>query len=129
MAVEAAGMSEASITALATVHAGAAPGANTNIFTAVKVSPRCARLRLTIALTTGSKVDVRVTDGSTAYSQTLNGNTALTANCLYVFEWGARRYSSQPATPGTTAELSYSIRVQTDSVIQTCFLEEIASPS
>lgn len=115
-----------SVTALATVYAGAAPGANTNIFTPVKVSPKGVALRLTIALTTGSKVDIRVTDGSTAYSQTLNNDTALTAGCLYVFEFGARRYSSQPYTDGTTAELSYSVRVKTDSVIQTLLLEEIA---
>lgn len=109
------------IRSLATVHAGAAPGANTDIFTAVKVAPGCAFLRLTICLTTGSKVDVRVTDGSTPYSQTLNNNTALTAACLYVFEWAARRYSAQS---GDT-ELTYSIRVQTDSIIQTLFLDEV----
>lgn len=110
--------------ALATVYAGAAPGANTDIFTAVKVSPLAVALRLTICLTTSSKVDIRVTNGTTAYSQTLNNDTPLTAACLYTFCFGARRYSSQT---GDT-ELTYSVRVQTDSIIQTLFLEEVTGP-
>jgi hypothetical protein len=102
-------------------HAGAAPGANTDIFTALTPTAQAAVWRIQIALTTGSKVDVRVTDGSTAYSQTLNNDTALTAACLYTFTFMVAATSS---LTGTTA-LTYSIRVKTDSVIQTLIVDEI----
>ena len=107
---------------LAAVYAGAAPGANTNVFTAVTPSPNCCAMRLTICLTTGSKVDVQVTDGTTAYSQTLNNNTALTAACLYTFTFGVA------ATKDGTTALSYSIRYQTDSITQILLLDEVTGP-
>ena len=125
MPVEATMNPQFSVARLAAVYAGAAPGANTDIFTAVKFSPDATCARLTIALTTGSKVDVRVTNGTTAYSQTINNNAALTAACLYVFEFPVGRYASMPYVAGTTAELTYSIRVQTDSIIQTLFFDEL----
>lgn len=127
---EMSGNSALGVTSLCTVHAGAAPGANTNIgftdangsaATTWKVGPNCGAVRITICLTTGSKLDLRVTDGTTAYSQTLNNNTALTAACLYTFTVGVRRYSSQNAD----AELTYALRLQTDSVIQTLFVDEV----
>lgn len=118
------GIQTAAISALATVYAGAAPGANTDIVTPFKVSESASAVRVTVCLTTGSVFDVRVTDGSTAYTMHLNGGTALTAACLYTFTFAARRYSSQT---GTT-ELTYSFRVATDGVINYLLAEEVCGP-
>lgn len=107
------------------IHAGAAPGANTDIFTAITPSGDAAAWRIQIALTTGSKVDVRVTDGSTAYSQTLNNDVALTAACLYTF---TILVASTSTIAGSTA-LTYSLRVKTDSIIQTLIVDEVLGGS
>ena len=111
-------------TAIATVYAGAAPGANTNIVTPFKVSESASALRVTVCLTTGSVFNVRVTDGSTAYTMGLNASAALNAGDIYTFTFGARRYSSQT---GTT-ELTYSFQVETDSVINYLLVEEVTGP-
>lgn len=112
-------------TALATVYAGAAPGANTNILaTSLKVSDSASALRVTVCLTTGSVFNLHVTDGTTAYVNGLNASAALNAGDVYTFTVGARRYSSQT---GTT-ELSYNFQVETDSVIRMLFVEEITGP-
>ena len=113
--------SNTAIKRVACIHAGAAPGANTDIFTAITPGPGASAWRIQIALTTGSKVDLRVTDGSTAYSQTLNNDTALTAACLYNL---SAMVSNTSSLTGTTA-LTYSLRVKTDSVIQTCIVDEV----
>lgn len=123
-APEARGIQTASIRALATVYAGSAPGANTDIFTAVSVSESASAIRITVALTTSSVFDVRVTDGSTAYTIHLNGGTALAAATMYTFTFGARAYSTQT---GTTA-LTYSCRVATDSIINYLLVEEVCGP-
>lgn len=116
--------------ALMTVYAGAAPGANTNIgftdalgaaATTFQVGPNASVVRVTVALTTGSVFNVRVTDGTTAYTIHLNGGTALTAACMYTFSFGARRYSTQN---GNT-ELTYAFQVATDSVINYLLAEEV----
>lgn len=123
----------ASVTSLMTVYAGAAPGANTSIpftdangdaATTFKVSEHASAIRITVCLTTGSVLDLYVTNGTTAYTQHLNGGTALTASCIYTFTVGARRYSTQN---GST-ELTYALRVATDSVIQTLLVEEVTGP-
>jgi len=118
-------LSESYVLALATVYNGPAPGANTNIFAPVTPGARAAKLRLTIALTTSSKVDIRVTDGTNAFSITLNGDAAIPANTMYMEEFGARKFSSQD---GSTP-LTYSVRVKTDSVIQVLFFDEIGGPT
>lgn len=115
----------AACTALATVYALAAPGAATNIVTAFKVSDSASAMRVLVCLTTGSVFNLRVTDGSTAYTQAINGGVALLANTLYTFVIPCRRYSSQT---GTT-ELTYSFQVATDSVIQTLLVDEITGPA
>lgn len=107
------------------IHAGAAPGANTDIFTALTPSNDASAWRIQICLTTGSKVDVRVTDGTTAYSQTLNNDTALTAANLYTF---TILVASTSSLSGSTA-LTYSLRVKTDSVIQTLIVDEVIGGS
>lgn len=117
-------LNQPSATAFASIHAGAAPGANTNCFTAKSVGPNASALRLTICLTTTSKVDVRVSDGTTAYSQHLFANADCTASNIYTCVFGARRFAN---ADGVTL-LTYSIRLQTDSVIQTLNIEEIIGP-
>lgn len=110
--------------ALATVYALAAPGANTNIVTPFSVSESAVALRVTVCLTTGSVFNVRVTDGSTAYTMGLNASAALNAGDIYTFTFGARRYSSQT---GTT-ELTYSFQVETNGIINMLFVEEVTGP-
>ncbi len=108
----------------ATVYAGAAPGANTNIITPISAGPNASAFRVTVCLTTASVFNVRVTDGSTAYTMGLNGSVALAAGDLYTFTFGVRSVSSQT---GTTA-LTYSFQVETDSVINYLLVEEIIGP-
>ena len=103
----------ADLARLVSKHALAAPGANTDAFTAVTPHATASTLRLTISLATTSIVDLRITDGTTAYSIALNAAVALVASQLYVFSFGCG------------IGLTYSIRVRTDSVIQTLFLDEV----
>ena len=122
-ASEGMGILTSGCSALATVYA-TTPGANTNIYAAVKVSESASAIRITVSLATSSVFDLRITDGSTAYTLHLNEGVALTASCLYTFVVAARRYSSQT---GTT-ELTYSNRVATDGVVQLLFVEEVTGP-
>lgn len=126
-------VSSAGANALVTCYATSAPGANTNIplvdalgasGTTFKVGPNASAIRVTVCLTTTSVFDLRVTNGTTAYTQHFNGGTALTASCLYTFTIGARRYSTQNAD----VELSYAFRVATDSVIEQLLVEEVRGP-
>lgn len=126
MALEQAGTPDGFATARRiAIHALAAPGANTDIFTALTPSNRCVAFRLQICLTTTSKVDVRVTDATTAYSQHLFANADCTAGNLYTCVFLA---AASPTTNAPTKTLTYSIRVQTDSVIQTLLLDELIGP-
>lgn len=111
-------------TAIATVYALAAPGANTNIITPFSVSDSASALRVTVSLTTSSVFNLVVTNGTTAYTIGLNASAALNAGDLYTFTFGARRYSSQT---GETA-LTYTFQVETDSVIRMLFVEEVTGP-
>ena len=116
-------LNQSGCVAFASVHAGAAPGANTDCFTAKSVGPNASALRITICLTTTSKVDLRVSNGTTAYSQHLFANADCTAGCVYTCAFGVRRFANN----GTTL-LTYSIRLQTDGIIQTLNLEEVIGP-
>lgn len=104
------------------IHAGAAPGANTNAFTAVTPTPNCCAWRLSMSFATTTKVDIRVTDGTTAYSIHLFANADCTASCEYTATIAVAATSD-----GSTA-LTYSLRVQTDSVIQKLIIDEICGP-
>lgn len=100
-------------------HALAAPGANTNAFTAITPNFQGAVLDIDIVLTTASIVDLRVTDGSTAYSQALWDEVSLTAD---------RRYSTTvlaPAFTDTGTALTYSIRIRTDGIIRSLIVDEV----
>ncbi len=118
---ESSGLRSAGAVGVATVYAGSAPGANTNIITPITPGPNASAYRVTVCLTTASVFNVRVTNGSTAYTMGLNGSVALAAGDLYTFVFGVRATSSQT---GSTA-LTYSFQVETDSVINYLLVEEI----
>jgi hypothetical protein len=100
-------------------HALAAPGSNTNMVTAFTPNHNGATLDIDISLATGSIVDLRVTDGTTAYSQALWDGASLTAG---------QRYSCSVLAPSMTdsgTALTYSIRVRTDGIIQSLIIHEV----
>ncbi len=130
MPVEQARCGEEAVASLATVYKGHAPGANTNILaTSVKVSGHASAIRVTVCLATASVFNLRITDGTDAFTIGLNASAALQAGDLYTFTFGARRYKSQPYTDGTTAEFSYNFQVKTDGVINLLFVDEIIGPA
>ena len=117
--------SDTTVARVVMIHAGAAPGSNTNCFTALTPSDHASAWRMQIAVATGGIIDLRVTDGTTAYSQSLFDGAALTAGRLYTCQF---LVSSTSSLSGTTA-LTYSIRLQTDSVIQTLIIDEVQGGS
>lgn len=117
---------------VATAHALAAPGANTSFLSAtvtadattgITPSAGACMWRLLISLATSSILDLYVTDGTTAYTIHLNGNTALTASTLYGFTFPVSRTKQDGSTT-----LTYQLRVATDSVIQTLIIDEVTGP-
>jgi hypothetical protein len=101
-------------------HAIAAPGANTNIFTALAPNHPGSYWDIDISLATASIVDLRVTDGTTAYSQALWDEASLTAG---------RRYSCSVLVPKASVAgtaLTYSLRVRTDGIIQSLCIDEVS---
>ena len=105
-------------------HAQAAPGANTNIFTAITPSQGTAQVRVFISLATGSVFNLRLTDGTDAYTIKLNSGTALTAGVAYAFDIPL----SAVPTEDNTKTITYSLQVATDSVIQHLEVWELAEP-
>ena len=98
----------------ATVFNGTAPGANTDILSSA-ITPRQGSLqaRLTVALTTGSVLNVTATDGTTTHAWGLNASAALQAADLYEFEFG------------TDPSLSYNVQVETDGVIEQLLWDDL----
>lgn len=97
-------------------HALAAPGADTDFPAAVASGFKGVTggaFRITVALATTSVLNLRVTDGSTPYTQALNDNTALTAGNLYTFVVGCH------------ADYTYAFQVETDSIIQTLIVDVV----
>lgn len=117
MAIEASRVGVAS--ALVTEYAKAAPGANTT-FSTFKVSPVCGMVRITVALTTSSVLNLTVTDGTTAYVLGLNGSVALAAGDVYSWVLPLR-YTSNGDDGGTG--LTYGFQVETDSVVRLLFVD------
>lgn len=108
---------------LATVYAGSAPGVNTNILATGIVPPKdVGAFRITVALAAASVFNVRVTDGTTAYTQGLKESAALNAGDLYTFTMGVSR-TSDGSEDGTT--LTYNFQVETDGVIQTLIVDGV----
>ena len=95
-------------------HALPAPGANTNIFTALTPTRGLVQIRVFVSLATGSVFNLRLTDGTDAYTIKLNGGTALTAGVAYAFDVPMSRVP----TEDTTKTITYSFQVATDGVIQ-----------
>ena len=81
-------------------HAIPAPGANTNIFTALTPSDHASAWRMQISLATGAVVNLRVTDGSTAYTQALFDGATLTAGRLYIVGVSAQRVTVEVSLRG-----------------------------
>jgi len=81
-----------------------APGANTGI--SGGVVPKEGRLRITVALSTSSVVNVTATDGTTTHKWGLSLSAALQAGDLYSWEFDVM------------GELTYDVEVETDSVIE-----------
>jgi len=98
------------------------PGNNTNIFTTsiTPVYPASA-LRVTVCLATTSVFNVRVTDGTTAFTMSLNSGATLTAGNLYTFAFGVHQKSN--ASPPLT--LTYNFQVATTGVINFIMVEEV----
>lgn len=106
------------------IHALAAPGANTNIIaasnqlgTGVSYAPTRERgahyLDVWVALATASVFNARVTDGTTAYARGLNESSALQAGDLYRFSLPC------PSHNHLGVQLTYDFQVETNGVIQT----------
>lgn len=93
----------------------AAPGANTNILAAnaTPETPGSSAFRVTVALAVASVFNVRVTDGTDAFTWGLNESVALNAGDLYTFTFGVQK------------GLSYNFQVETDGIIQFLLCEEI----
>lgn len=111
--------------ALVTEYAKAAPGANTT-FSTFKVSPVCGMVRITVAVTTSTVLNLTVTDGSTAYVLGLNGSVALAASDLYSFVVPLR-YTSNGDDGGTV--LTYGFQVETDSIIRILWVDLVTGPN
>ena len=100
---------------------GPAPGANTNIQSGaadldiVGVSGRT--IRVTVALTVSSVLNLEATDGTTTHVWGLNASSALNAADVYVFD--------VPAYDG----LTYNFQVESDGVIEFLMVETVRSGS
>ncbi len=92
-----------------------APGANTS-FPAGGVSLRsgCTAIRVGIALTTSSIVNLVGSDGTTTHVWGLNKSVALGAADAYTF--------TQPVPQG----LTYYLQIETDGVVEMVVLDAIA---
>lgn len=103
---------------LVIMHSGfdiAAPGANTDIISS-DLSPKVSgAFRITVAVSTSTVFDVKVTDGTDTHVISLNDGVALTANALYTFSFGV------------SDALDYNFRVKTDSVIEVLQVDLIKS--
>lgn len=104
-------------------HALAAPGANTDIFTAIAPLHLGSVWDVSISLATASIVDLRVTDGTTAYSQAMLDGATLTAGTRYNFSVAVPK-QTDAATP---VALTYSLRVRTDGIIQSLIVDEVTT--
>lgn len=111
-------------------HAIAAPGANTDIFTARSPIKAHGQIRVLVSLATSSIFDIRWTDGTTAYSSHLNGGVALPASCLMAFDvpFSKQATSGANSTATAPATMTYSFRVATDSVIEHLEVWELDEP-
>lgn len=90
-----------------------APGANTDAITDITWGSDHP-LRLTIQCDTGTVVNLMVSSGGTENALGLNGNTALTAGAVYVFD-----------VPGIPDAATVNVQVETDSAIPMLSIGEV----
>jgi len=93
----------------------AAPGSDTDIFTALEPRGGGYAWRVTVALTVASVFNVSATDGTTPHIWGLNASAALNAADLYSFE--------HSVSPG----VSYSYQIETDGVVEYLAVDELVS--
>lgn len=105
-------------------YALAAPGANTAFPTAITPNHHGSHFRVWVALTTASVFNMRVTDGTTAYVNGLNGSVALAAGDVYQFDVPCPK-TTDGASGGTA--LSYNFEIETDSVVRMLVVDEVTS--
>jgi len=79
-------------------------------------------LRITVALTTTSVLNLTVTDGTTAYKWGLNESVTLNAGDVYTFYVPVRKTTTGKST-GTA--LTYNLEVETNSVFQCLWIDEL----
>ena len=99
----------------------AAPGADTNIFTAIVPRDNSGIWRISIALTVSSTLNLSVTDGTTTHILALNGNVPLTAASMFNFSIGVTRQDQ------SNNNLSYSLQIGTDGVVEFLIIDELTS--
>lgn len=92
-----------------------APGANTDAISDLTWSSSKKILRLTIQLDTSSVVNLMVTRGATENALGMNGNAALTAGAVYVFD-----------IPGLAPGDVVNVQVETDSAIPLLAIGEVS---
>lgn len=91
-----------------------APGANTGITGGFTVGSNTSAIRITIAATTSSVVNLTATDGTTAHKWGLDESNAVQAADLYTF----------PVINGQLG-LTYDVEVETDGVIEVLNIVEL----
>src|SRR5687768_1354605 len=107
-------MSQYSIRRLVTKYALAAPGANTD-FGAFTPQYPVSQVRMSIAVTTSTILNLSVTDGTTGYILGLNGSVALAAGDLYTFTFPISKLSAGgDVVSASSKALSYAFQVETD---------------
>lgn len=86
-------------------------------------------IRMTIVLTASAPVAFRETDGlGHTFTSSLNGGTALSANCYYTFVIGTRAYSTSlgKAVGGTAGwPTGINVVIQSPASVNICRVEEV----
>ena len=130
MALEMCGRQTASSSRIYTKHGGTAVTNGVNIMAASYTPPRCdGILRITVCLTTASKLYLTCTDGTDAYTDSvLNDDVALKAATWYLFEIpiSATEEGYNDDTTGTA--LLYNLQLGTTSVVRDLYVSYVTGP-
>lgn len=102
----------------AKIFNGPAPGIDTDILSSNVNLKEDGALRISIALTTASIVNLMVDDGTTTHALGLNASVELSAGDLFSFSVAATKLDS------TGTVLNYNLQVETDSVIEYLIVQE-----
>ena len=93
----------------------AAPGSNTNIFTAIGPKAGSYNWRVCVALTTSSVFNISATNGTTGHIFGLNASAALNAADIYCFEHAVDQANT------------YSYQIETDGIVEMLTVDELVS--